>query len=226
MATGLRDVRNSHQRRLSGGALAVLAVIVLSGCGRDDRVESADARPRLNACEYGMTIFFGIGGDWERLRVHGWSHPEPHFTWTDGHKAALAVRLPPSKRDVQLRFKMAGMTRPPRVPFQAVDVHVNAEKLASWEVGREDVFTLTVPRRFVAPPKQAPGSPTPFVLEPGIRLLIEFNIPNAISPREIGESGDPRLLGLRVAELHIEKRPSAATRSAATEPPTQEPVAR
>lgn len=152
-----------------------------------------------------MTIFFGLGGDSERIRIRGWSHTEPHFTWTDGNSAALGVRLPPAKHPIRLRFKMAGMTAPPRVPFQRVDVQVNGEKLASWEVGEEDVFTLTVPRRFVAEPKRPPGAPRPFVLEPGTRLLIEFNLPDAISPAEVGESGDRRRLGVRVAELHIGK---------------------
>lgn len=89
------------------------------------------------------------------------------------------------------------------MPLQLVDVHVNSEKLASWEVGAEDVFTLSVPRRFVA----APGVPRPFVLEPGTRLLIEFTIPRAISPEEAGQSGDRRRLGLRLGELTISNEP-------------------
>ena len=155
-----------------------------------------------------MKIFFGLGGDSERLRVRGWSHTEPHFTWTDGETAALGVRLPPSKHPITLTFKMAGMTAPPLVPLQPVDVHVNSEKLASWEVGAEDVFTLHVPRRFVAAPKRAPGAPRPFVLEPGTRLLIEFTIPRAISPQEAAQSGDRRKLGLRLAELTISNEPA------------------
>jgi hypothetical protein len=187
--------------------LLLLAAALLTSCGRDDRKKSAEARPRLHYCEYGMTIFFGLGGDSERIRIRGWSHTEPHFTWTDGDSAALGVRLLPSKHPIQLRFKMAGMTAPPRVPFQRVEVHVNSEKLATWEVGHEDVFTLLVPAKFVRAPKRAPGAPRPFVLEPGTRLLIEFSIPDAISPLELGQSGDPRRLGLRVAELHISNDP-------------------
>jgi hypothetical protein len=193
----------------------MLTVALLASCGRDDRTKSAEARPRLHACEYGMTIFFGLGGDSERIRIRGWSHTEPHFTWTDGDNAALGVRLPPSKHPIQLRFKMAGMTAPPRVQFQRVDVHVNSEKLASWQVSHEDVFTVVVPAKFVRPPKRAPGAPKPFVLEPGTRLLIEFSIPDAISPLDAGQSGDPRRLGLRLAELHIANDPPT--------PPAQRP---
>ena len=183
--------------------LTLLAAASLTSCGRDDRKKSAEARPRLHYSGYGMTIFFGLGGDSERIRVRGWSHTEPNFTWTDGDSAALGVRLPPAKHPLHLHFRMAGMTAPPRVPFQRVDVHVNSEKLASWEVGNEEVFTLMVPRRFVAAPKRAPGSPRPFVPEPGTRLLIEFSLPDATSPRDIGQSDDARRLGLRMAELHI-----------------------
>ncbi len=184
-----------------------MAAVLLTSCGRDDRAKSAEARPRLHACEYGMRIFFGLGGDSERLRVRGWSHTEPHFTWTDGDSAALGVRLPPSKHPIQFRFKMAGMAVPPRVAFQRVDVHVNSEKFTTWEVGGEEVFTLQVPRRLVAPPKRLPGAPKPFVPEPGTRLLIEFNMPDAISPQDAGLSVDARRLGIRIAELQILSEP-------------------
>lgn len=184
-------------------AIAVVAAMLLTGCGRDDRKESAKARPRLHYCEYGMTIFFGLGGDSERVRVRGWSYTEPHFTWSDSHSAALGIRLLPAKHPIRMHFKMAGMNAPPRLPFQVVDVHVNSEKLATWEVGDERVFTLVVPRRFVAAPKRAPGAPPPFIAEPGTRLLIEFSIPHAISPHELGHSEDRRQLGLRLAELRI-----------------------
>ena len=181
----------------------MLGTVALAACGRDDRRKSAEARPRLHASEYGMRFFFGLGGESERIRIRGWSYTEAHFTWTVGESAALGVRLPPSKHPVRLRFKMAGMTAPPRVPVQRVDVQVNGEKLASWEVGEEDVFTLVVPRRFVAAPKRPPGAPRPFVLEPGTRLLIEFSLPHAISPAEFGQSGDQRRLGLRMAEFQL-----------------------
>ena len=189
--------------------------MLLLGCGRDDREKSAQARPRLHYCEYGMTIFFGLGGDSERVRVRGWSYTEPHFTWTDGQSAALGIRLLPAKHPIRLRFKMSGMTAPPRVPFQVVDVHVNSEKLATWEVGDQRTFTLVVPRHFVASPERAPGAPPPFVAEPGTRLLIEFTIPNAISPHELGQSEDRRQLGLQVAELRIAPdKPEPAGRAA------------
>ena len=199
-------------------AVALVAAVLLAGCGRDNRKESAKARPRLHYCEYGMTIFFGLGGDSERVRVRGWSHTEPHFTWTDSHSAALGIRLLPAKHPIRLHFKMAGMNAPPRLPFQVVDVHVNSEKLATWEVGAQGIFTLVVPRHFVAAAKQAPGAAPPFIAEPGTRLLIEFTIPNAISPHELGQSEDRRQLGLQVAELRIAPdKPAPAERAAAAE---------
>ena len=162
-----------------------------------------------------MTVFFGLGGDSERVRVRGWSHTEPQFTWTDGHSAAIGIRLLPAKHPIRLRFKMAGMNAPPRLPFQLVDVHVNSEKLATWEVGEQGVFTLVVPPHFVAALERASGAARPFVAEPGTRLLIEFTIPNAIPPHELGQSEDRRRLGLQLAELRIERdKPEHAGRAA------------
>lgn len=195
--------------RVTGLALIFLS---LAACGRDDEAVSSVARPRLHFCTLRMTVFFGIGGDSERIRRAGWSFTEPTYTWTDGPSAWLGIHLLHTNRDVQLQFRMAGMNLPPRVPFQPVDVLVNGEKLASWQVSDERLFVLIIPARMLAGPPRLPDGSLPFILEPGVRLNVEFRLPNAISPKQLGDGEDARRLGLRMRDLHI------ADASAITQP--------
>jgi hypothetical protein len=149
-----------------------------------------------------MVVFFGLGGASERLRLDlpGWSQTEKLFTWTEGRRASIALRLPRAKRAIKLQFKMSALVSPPALPAQPVDVSVNGEKLATWYVADERIHTLTLPKRF------APVSDS--------LLHIDFDIPQATSPAALGHSTDSRRLGLCVRELRIRKGPKKRKPSA------------
>ena len=172
---------------------AAVLVLLTTGCGKDEPQKSQVARPRLHVVAYGMTIFFGHGGDSDRFRLLGWSGTEAGFTWTDGIGASLAMRLPASEHPVRLNVRAAGMNSPERLPFQPVEVTVNGEKIASWEVAEERVYTAIIPQRFVRVPDDL--------------SFIDFYMPKAASPASVGQGGDLRRLGLRVVDIHIEKAP-------------------
>ncbi len=178
-----------------------LATLLNVGCGKDDPLKSAEARPRLSVADYDITIFFGAGGDSERFRLLGWSGTEGAYTWTDGIGASLAVRLPASEHPVRMSLKAAGMNAPDRLPFQPVDVAVNGEKIASWQVADEKVHTAIIPQRFV----QAPES----------FLFIDFYMPKCASPNSLGHGSDGRRLGMRVVDLKFRKAPEEAARAGA-----------
>ena len=174
---------------------AAAVMLAMLGCGKDDPAKSSVARPRLQVCDYEMTIFFGAGGDSERFRLLGWSNTEGGFTWTDGIGASLGLKLPYSEHPVRMNLKAAGMNAPGRVPFQPVDVAINGEKIASWEVADEKVHTAIIPQRFV-------NGPETF-------FFIDFYMPKATSPAQVGQGPDGRRLGLRVVDLSFEKAPGA-----------------
>ena len=169
-------------------------LLASAGCGKDEPAKSAVARPRLQVCDYGMTIFFGAGGDSERFRLLGWSNTEGPFTWTDGIGASLGLKLPHSDVPVRMSMKAAGMNAPPRVPFQPVDVSINGEKIASWEVADEKVYTAIIPQRLLIPPETF--------------FFIDFYMPKATSPGSVGQGPDGRRLGLRVVDLRFDKMPA------------------
>jgi len=180
------------------GVLIIFCVVmfVVAGCGKDNPVKSSVARPRLQICDYGLVIFFGAGGDSDRIRLLGWAPTEGGYTWTDGIGASLGLRLPASAYPVRLSLKAAGMNDEVRLPFQPVDVAVNGEKIASWQVAEEKTYTAIIPRRFVAAPETF--------------LLIDFYMPKVASPASLGHGPDSRRLGMRVVDLRFDKAPEAA----------------
>jgi hypothetical protein len=189
---------------LARSSALLFSACVLLGCGRDDEAQSARSRPTKFVVDYGMRIYFGFGGDGARIQISGWSGQERFFTWSEGHKASLGLRLPSDQHDVRLRFRMQALVKPPELPFQPVNVIVNSVKLASWEVAEEQTFNVVVPARLLHPPASLQAKPG-FQLDPGFLALVDFEIPKAISPHQLGVGDDRRVLGIRMYELQISK---------------------
>lgn len=182
--------------------LAVAAATILifaTGCGKDEPEKSQVARPRLHVVEYGRPIFFGLGGDSDRFRLLGWSATEAGFTWTDGIGASIAMRPPASEHPVRLNVKAAGMNTPGRLPFQPVEVTANGEKIATWEVAEQKVYSAIIPQKFFRVADEL--------------LFIDFYMPKATSPASLGQGGDLRRLGIQVVDVQLEKAPEAAAQN-------------
>lgn len=89
-----------------------------------------------------------------------------------------------------LRIKMtvAALVKPPELPSQHVEVFANGQKVADWEVAGKSEFTALIP---------AAGGGKESA------LTIELKIPKAASPKSLGLSDDPRILGLSCFDLTI-----------------------
>lgn len=201
------------------GALCLAAS--LGSCGHDSPPDH-NSEPRRYIYEYGQKVRFGYGGDSLRFRLSGWSHTEPTFTWTDGPAASLAFRVPASASSVTLKMRLAGWTKPPELPFQPVDVYVNAKKIGAWKVAQENFYSMIIPREFVAGPEdehQGGGTgETPLGFTNAGKttlLIIDFHLPLALSPFDLNFSWDTRRLGIRCHELQINKAPLQAAADAA-----------
>lgn len=201
------QISSRFVRYLTASLGPVLLAFSLTACGEDNPEKSAEARPRLRAYAYGTKIFFNIGGDSERFRLAGWSTTEHDFTWTDGIGASLSVRVPRSKGPLTLDVYMAGMNHLPSVPFQPVDVSINGHKLADWEVLDDKVYSVAIPKEFADAPESL--------------LTIDFYIPQATSPQDLGLGSDWRRLGLRLRTVEIVETPDEG-RSAPPDRPAGE----
>jgi hypothetical protein len=97
----------------------------------------------------GTLVEFKTGGNPERYRVSGWSHTEAGFTWTDGQSAVLSFNLPADPGPLVLKMKLAGLIKAPELTFQPVEIYVNQQKIATWQVGDTAEFKADVPAALI-----------------------------------------------------------------------------
>lgn len=97
--------------------------------------------------------------------------------------------VPPTERAVTLKMKLHSLFKEPALPSQPVAVLVNGTKIADWEVKRTANFTAAIPEQFT---------------KNGGTLTFTFEIPKAVSPKELGFSkDDTRALGICVLNFEL-----------------------
>jgi hypothetical protein len=184
--------QRARSAQAAGPLIALFALSFLAtGCENEQPPHIARDLSHLEIAAYDKPILFDGGAEGERLKLSGWAPTEPPFVWSDGIAATLVARLPSTEEPVQIQFRMCGMNVPKRVPFQRVDLYVNSEKVARWTVLDDNVFTATVPAKFVS--------------QPDPLLIIDLYTPNAASPDSLGVGGDRRRLGVRLSEVRFLK---------------------
>jgi hypothetical protein len=178
---------NAHMKNnvLPPFALAAL-MSVLVGCQKTENQSTAsNAETRYQA---GASIRFSSGGESERFRVAGWSDTEKDCTWTRGRSAKLKFSISKTEGPLVLKMRLMGLVSPPELPFQPVDVNVNGNKLAEWDVDGEPAdYSATIPSTMMN----------------GGELEIELKTPKATTPRSLGMGDDKRVLGVCCAEMAI-----------------------
>jgi hypothetical protein len=168
--------------------LPAIALLSLGGCNRSETVtESSSAGPNL---QYGDKISFGQGGNSDSYKKGGWSKTEEKFTWTEGTSAQLRFSVPATDDSVTMRIKAGALIKPPELPFQPVEVFVNDQKIADWQMGETSIFEASIPRD---------------VTKAGGVLTVVIKIPKATSPKTLALSADPRVLGVCFLEVELVK---------------------
>jgi hypothetical protein len=167
--------------------VSLLLLLTLGGCSK------APTGPQeAGGAEYtyGTLLLFRKSGNAATAMSSGWSAPEDEFTWSEGKRAVVALHVPAGDESVSLRMRMSGMIKEPEFPAQPVEVLLNERKIANWNVGNTAEFTTAIPKELT---------------KYGGTLTFTFNIPKAASPKDLGKSEDPRVLGIRVYDLTLSK---------------------
>ena len=130
------------------------------------------------------------GGNAQPYLGQGWWDEEPWGTWTRDYTAVLSLRLAGSagkNLEIEARLRPALFADSPPVIAELI---VNGRPLAKWTLpGREwETRIVQIP----------PG----LLDESGVLDLV-FSIQNPRSPRDYGESMDPRKLGLGISGVVI-----------------------
>lgn len=122
----------------------------------------------------------------DRFLGYGWSGVEPTFRWTDGADATFGFRMAERKL-VAVTLRLSPFVTKDH-DRQRLKVSANGELVAEF-VLRDQLFSEV---RFLIPSS---------VLRDV--NVVELRIPDAISPKEMGVSSDPRNLGVAVEFLEI-----------------------
>lgn len=171
------------------GAGLALELIALAGCGRSETTANTTPTPAA-AVQFGTQISFGEGGNSELYKVSGWSKTEAKFTWTEGTSARLKIPVTATDDPVSLKLTMAALIKPPELPLQPVEIYVNDQKIAEWQVGTTAEFVAAIPSSFT---------------KVGGDLNVEIKTPKATSPKSLGLSADPRVLGICCFQIELAK---------------------
>ena len=167
---------------------AAAAAALAAAAAAEDPIASQEEGSRDTQYELGTVINFGAGKGSERYKVSGWYTAEEQFTWTGNAPGVLSLKIPPPEVPLTLRAKVAGMTKPGTLPLQPVEVTVNGQRIAEWQVAKPEEFEATIPINAV----RADGT-----IEISLRAL------KPAAPKAIGTGGDVRILGLQAETLTI-----------------------
>jgi hypothetical protein len=157
------------------------------GCNRSRPTGRLPEPPEV---PYGTSIVFGQGGNSEPYKVSGWSKTEEKFTWSEGTSAQLKIPVSATQDAVSLKMRMAALVKPPDQPTQPVEIWINDQKIAEWQVGDTAEFVAAIPHDLT---------------KGGGVLTIVIKTPKATSPKALGLSADPRVLGICCLDLELSK---------------------
>lgn len=187
--------------------ILLLSLALLVSCGRAERKARRTPAAPSNTYTLGEVINFGRAGRSDRFKRGGWGETEKDYTWTNGHSAKLAFTIADADQPLRLRMRLAGFTNPPVLTYQPVEVLVNDETMADWEVSDAGDFVALIPAE-VANHEQ---------------LIVTLRTPEAISPKVLDVGEDNRVLGVSVRELEITKPDEEEARRAVEQYESNDP---
>jgi len=141
--------------------------------------------------KWGAAIQFGFLGNAEPYQIEGWSRGSDGFTWTNGHSASLTIPITmPKSPFIILRARLMPYVVPGKVDKQTVHIFTNGKKAGQWIFTKRGIqeVALIVPKSLFTNPN---------------RVVITFNMPDAISPSTVGYSNDKRTLSFGLISLRL-----------------------
>jgi hypothetical protein len=180
----------------------VAAILLLPSCNMHLPPDYF-SEPHFHLYVYGEKVRFGLGGDAHRFKMHGWSHVEQDFTWTEGIGSTLIFFAPRTAREVTLAMHLTPFVHAPELTSQPVYVTLNGRRIAKWDVNEDKVYTAEIPHHLVEARENAvPNRPN---LRDSVVLVFDFLIPKAQFPALVDAGPDWRRLGVACSELVMRK---------------------
>ncbi len=131
----------------------------------------------------------------ENFIWYGWSGPDEQSTWTDGDRATVVFSLDPVT-DLTLQIKLGPFLVPGKHDEQRVFISANGLQIDALTL-RENVAKVYQ----IVLPKAALRQTN----------ILEFSLPDAVSPSSLGVSKDVRKLGIAVYWMKFQPTASPGT---------------
>ncbi|MCE5232030.1 MAG: hypothetical protein ABFC67_07070 [Mizugakiibacter sp.] len=147
---------------------------------------------------FGTSEYFHAPGAWNSWLASGWSNPEAWGVWSIGKSAQLQIdprQLPERKGGIALQFAAQAFITP-KHPRQTVRVSVNGSLV--------NAYTVTYPNNRVR--MSVPLSRD--LLDGTRKIVINFDLPDATSPKAVSLSNDMRVLALGLVSVTAMDAPS------------------
>jgi hypothetical protein len=138
--------------------------------------------------ECDVTISFAAAGNSLAYLGGGWARSEPEFTWTIGAESHLMFpQLKPADEYV-LTLDATPFVHPPELPTQRLIVSINDTVVGSSELSRPTLLGYRIPAGLARRTE---------------RMLVTLQHPDAVRPKDFGDSGDDRYLAFSVLEARL-----------------------
>lgn len=149
------------------------------------KVISNSPENSLASYEWGKVINFGIRGNAGAYCASGWSEPEPGLVWTNSINSRLSFSITPPTSNITLVLNCSPFIARGIVNQQELHLYVNFMRLDLISVTHEAPVEVVIPKHIFAHPE----------------CHIDFYIPTARSPAELGLNPDIRCLGFAMSRL-------------------------
>ena len=140
----------------------------------------------------GTIIHFGTGKDTGHYLGSGWSYPEKGGIWTDATRSTIILPMKKPESDLILNLQFSPFLVKNTLDRQRLDIWVNGHHITNYTISTPGSQTIAVEIEHT-------------VLDENIQILT-FELPDAGSPYENGQSGDTRTLGIAVQSFSLTEK--------------------
>ena len=166
------------------------------------RLKTRKVEQRIHPYSWGTIVSFGIANDGDKYLTSGWSTTASTYTWNNGKSAEITFRIEEPARDVLVQLEFYPYIVPGTVDRQRIRISVNGQPPGEIDCvsQRGRWISNTIPRA---------------LLKNG-RMVLSFQFPDAVAPRDIGEGHESRVFAMKL--LRFQANLDTTDRSPDTQP--------
>jgi hypothetical protein len=140
--------------------------------------------------ECSLRIDFAATGNSLAFLGGGWAQSEPEFTWVTGAESHLILPRVQEANEYFLTLDVIPFVHDPELPSQRLIVSIDDTVIGSSEISRPTLLGYRISGAL------ARGSD---------RMVITLQHPDAVRPKDFGDSGDERPLAFAVSEARLSR---------------------